>query len=115
MEVALGPMFLSFLAGYVCGVSVSSAWLIRMAGAGVERGARPSIAYIAWVAIGMFNIFALSVGVVAVITFTRYHGSVGGAVPLANSLGVFSGVAFGAATFIFLLYWVDRNNANLSR
>jgi hypothetical protein len=32
----------------------------------------------------MFNIFAISVGVVAVITFTRYHGSIGGTVSLAK-------------------------------
>lgn len=112
--MTLGPVFLSFLAGYVCGVSVSSAWLIRTVGVVLEREERLSLAYIAWAALGLFNVFALSVGAVAVITFVGYHGSVRGTMSVTNSIGVFSGVAFGLAMFAFLVYLVGRKSADPS-
>lgn len=108
MEVAPGAVFLSFLAGYVCGISPSGGWMIRSASANLEPRSKNSIAYHCWTLLTMFNMFAVGVGTVVVIAYARYHGSADGATSLANTIGVYSGIAFGFATFLFVLYRAGR-------
>jgi hypothetical protein len=108
MDVAPGTILLSFLAGYVCGISPSGGWLIRSASANLEPAAKKSMAHCCWTMLTMFNIFAVGVGTVVVIAHARYHGSADGTTSVANTIGVYSGVAFGFATFLFVLYRAGR-------
>lgn len=107
-EPTYSAVLLSFVAGYVCGVSPSSAWLIRAASAQMERSSTRSLAYHAWTVLMACNVFAVGVGTVAVIAYARFNATIDGTTPIATTIGVFGGIACGAATFLFLLWRIDH-------